>query len=198
MSLLIESIKLLDGEFYNLAYHEARMQHSLSSLFGRSNKPELKSFLLAANYPRTGLYKCRILYDGQSRNVSFYPYEPRRLRKIRVVHDDAITYTHKYEDRRAIDRLFAMRDGCDDILIVRLGKVTDCSYSNVVFRKGLEWFTPEVPLLKGTMRQKLIDENKIRPKEILPGDIRSFDGLKVINAMLEFDSLEIEVSDIVF
>ena len=198
MSLLIESIKLLDGEFYNLAYHEARMQHSLSSLFGRNDKPGLKSLLLETEYPRTGLYKCRILYNDQSRNVSFYPYEPRRLNTIRVVHDDAITYTYKYEDRRAIDRLFAMRDGCDDVLIVRRGKVTDCSYSNVVFRKGLEWFTPEVPLLKGTMRQKLVDENKIRPREILPGDIRSFDGLKVINAMLEFDSVEIEVSDIVF
>jgi len=198
MSLLIESIKLLDGKFYNLAYHEARMQYSLAALFGRNDKPQLESFLHGADYPLRGLYKCRILYDSESRNVSFYPYEPRRLKTVRVVHDDAITYPYKYKDRGAIDRLFAMRDGCDDVLIVRGGMVTDCSFSNVVFRKGRQWFTPEVPLLKGTMRQKLIDENKIRQKEILPGDIRSFDGLKVINAMLEFDSVEIEVSDIVF
>ena len=56
MSLLIESIKLLDGEFCNLAYHEARMQHSLSSLFGRNDKPELKTFLLGANYHRKVLH----------------------------------------------------------------------------------------------------------------------------------------------
>ena len=198
MSRLIESIKLLDGKFYNLVYHEARMQYSLASLFGGNDKPELESFLRRSDYPRKGLYKCRILYDDKSRSVSFYPYEARRIKSVRIVHDDTISYPYKYEDRQAIERLFSMRGDCDDVLIVRSGKVTDGSYSNVVFRKGQEWFTPEVPLLKGTMRQKLIDENKIQPREILLGDIRSFDGFKVINAMLEFDSIEIEVSDIVF
>lgn len=198
MSRLIESIKLRDGKFFNLRYHESRMSHALSAIFRRSPDLRLEEYLLGHEYPGNGLYKCRIVYDDVSRDVSFDPYEPRAIRTVKAVEDDSISYSYKFEDRGAINRLFSNRDGCDDILIIQRGKVTDCSYSNIVFRKGREWFTPDTPLLPGTMRQRLIDENKIRPREILATDIRSFDGFRIINAMLEFESAEIEVSKIVF
>lgn len=198
MSRLIESIKLRNGEFYNLRYHEARMRHSLSAIFGHSPDQRLEKYLLECDPPEKGLYKCRIVYDAVSRKVSFDPYEPRAIGTVRAVEDDSISYPYKFEDREAINRLFLRRDGCDDVLIIKTGKVTDCSYSNIVFRKGQEWFTPDTPLLPGAMRQKLIDENKIRTREILAEDIRSFDGFKIINAMLEFECAEIEVSKIVF
>ena len=126
------------------------------------------------------------------------PYEPRAVRRVKVVEDDQITYSFKYVNRDAINRLFDQRGACDDVLVVKQGKVTDCSYSNIVFRKGSEWVTPSAPLLEGIMRQQLIDQNKIKVREIEKSEIRSFLSFKLINAMLRFDGPEIDVSNIVF
>ncbi len=198
MSRLIESIKLLDGEFYNLFYHEQRMLRSLDILFGINEDFQLEKFLSRIAYPKQGLFKCRIVYDDSAKEASFIPYEPRAIKHLKIVEHDRISYEFKFVDRKTINHLFGLRGECDDILIVRRGMVTDCSYSNIVFRKGISWFTPWSALLKGTMRQNLIDKNCIEPQEIMKKDIRSFDTCKIINAMLGFDSPEIPISNIVF
>jgi len=198
MSRLIESIRLHDGKFYNLFYHEQRMTRSLDRLFGMNRPVDLEKFLHGTQFPEKGLYKCRIVYDHVSKETTFSRYEARKVKRIKIVEDDQISYEFKFLDRVPIDRLFELRGDCDDVLIIRQGMVTDCSYSNIVFRRGNEWHTPASALLKGTMRQHLIDRNKIQAREIRQKDIRSFDTFKIINAMLEFDSPEIEVSDIVF
>lgn len=197
MSLLIESIKLLDGKFCNLFYHEQRMIHSLNTLCGIEEELNLEEFLSELDVPATGLYKCRMEYDETSRQVEFLPYTTRAVRSLKIVENDRISYELKYKDRKSIDKLFERRDGCDDILIVKKGNITDCSYANVVFRKGKTWYTPYSALLKGTMRQKLLDTGKIQAEEIQLTDIKSFDSCKLINAMMEFDAPEIDVSQIV-
>jgi 4-amino-4-deoxychorismate lyase len=174
------------------------MKRSLKALFEGHNEIDLEKLLRATEYPRNGLYKCRIVYDGSFSEVSFTPYEARKVKRVKVVEDDDISYEFKFLDRTAINRLFGLRGDCDDVLIVRKGQVTDCSFSNVVFRSGDEWYTPGTPLLEGTMRRNLLDQNKIQVREIQKRDIRSYDAFKIINAMLEFDSPEIEVSNIVF
>lgn len=198
MSLLIETIKLLDGKFYNLLYHEQRMTRSLGSLFNRKEPVILEKLLHDTSFPSQGLYKCRVLYDDDATEIGYTQYEPRKVNRIKVVEDNTISYSFKYADRRSINRLFELRGGCDDVLIIRRGLVTDCSYANIVFRKANHWFTPASPLLQGTMRQQLLDKNKITAREIHKDDIRSFDTCRIINAMLEFDSSDIDVSNIVF
>jgi len=193
MSLLIESIKLLDGKFCNLFYHEQRMIRSLEMLCGVEDDFNLDDFLKGLSFPKNGLYKCRIEYDDMVKQVEFLPYVPKPISCLRIVEHDRVSYEFKYKDRKTIDRLFQLRKECDDILIVKRGLVTDTSYANIVFRKGRQWFTPWSPLLKGTQRQKLIEENKLIQEEIKPDDIRSFDTFKVVNAMLEFDAPEIDV-----
>jgi 4-amino-4-deoxychorismate lyase len=113
------------------------------------------------------------------------------------VEHDRISYELKYKDRTKLDKLFSQREDCDDILIVKKGNITDSSAANVIFRKGKTWYTPWSALLKGTMRQNLIDHNKIQTEEIQLADIKSFESCKLINAMLEFDAPEIDVSRIV-
>lgn len=197
MSLLIESIKIQDGKFCNLFYHEQRMLKSLQTLCGFEEDFNLEEFLSQFELPRTGVYKCRIVYDELTKEVEISPYTPRTVNSIRVVEHDRISYEFKYADRKTIDRLFELRQGADDILIVKRGLVTDSSYANIVFRRGKEWFTPWSALLKGTQRQKLIDNNKVIQEEIKAKDIRSFDTFKLINAMLEFESPEIDVKNII-
>jgi 4-amino-4-deoxychorismate lyase len=197
MSLFIESIKLTDGNFCNLFYHEQRMIRSLETLCGVDDDFNLEEFLKAMEYPRQGLYKCRIIYDDVSKQVEFLPYEPKPVRSLKIVENDRISYDYKFADRKQIEKLFEKRDGCDDILIVKKGKITDASYANIVFRKDDEWITPWSALLKGTMRQKLIDNNQVSQEEITIDDLSSFKSFRLINAMLEFDAPEIDVSAIV-
>jgi 4-amino-4-deoxychorismate lyase len=197
MSLLIESIKLLDGKFCNLFYHEQRMLRSLHMLFGIHDDLNLEKFLTGLNFPGSGLYKCRIIYDDISKEVEFIPYQAKPINSLMIVEHDRISYEFKYKDRKTIDRLYTLKKDCDDILIVKRGLVTDSSYSNIVFRKGSQWYTPWSVLLKGTQRQRLIEEDKLIQEEIKTKDIRSFDTFKLINAMLEFEGPEIDVKNIV-
>jgi 4-amino-4-deoxychorismate lyase len=196
MSLLIESIKVLDGKFYNLFYHEQRMLRSLQTLCGQEEDFNLEEFLSHIEAPSKGLFKCRIVYDDISKEVEFSKYEIRPVNSLQLVEHDRISYEYKYVDRKTIDRLYQLKKNADDILIAKRGLVTDSSYANIVFRKGKEWFTPWSALLNGTQRQKLIDDNKVIQEEIKVKDIRSFDTFKIINALLEFDSPEIDVKNI--
>lgn len=198
MSLLIESIKVKDGKFYNLFYHEQRMLRSMNMLFGGDDDFNLEKFLNALEVPPKGLYKCRIVYDDVSRQVEFTPYQPKKIESLKIVENNRITYDHKFADRNEIEKLFCLREDCDDILIIKRGSITDTSFCNIVFSNGENWVTPWSALLKGTMRQNLIDNSKITEEKIQLEDIRSFRKFKLINAMLEFDGPEIDVSNIVF
>ncbi len=196
MSLLLESLRLSDGQYQNLFYHERRMNRGLKFLCGVQEHFDLEEFLTKLERPATGLYKCRLVYDETSRDIEFIPYRPKKIDSLRVVEHDRISYEYKYADRKLIDRLYALKRDCDDILIVKRGLVTDSSFSNIVFRRGKRWYTPWSALLKGTMRASLLEQNLIHEEEIHVEDIKTFDSFKLINAMLEFDGPELDVSRI--
>jgi len=198
MSQFIESIKLLDGEYKNLFYHEHRMNHTLKMLCGVTETFDLEEWLIHIDSPKNGLYKCRIVYDEEWREVEFLEYEYKPIKSLRIVEHDRISYEFKYLDRKRINQLFDLRKDCDDILIVKRGLVTDSSYANIVFKKDKTWFTPWSALLKGTMRAKLLQMNEIQEEEIRAEDIKTFESFKLINALVEFDAPEIDVSSIVY
>ncbi len=197
MSRLIESIKLLNGQFHRLHYHQIRLDLVTLELFQQKNAINLSSELSKYTVPKTGLFKCRVIYDQQLCSVEFIPYESKQIQSLKVIHDPDIEYTHKYEDRSKIEELFNQRQFCDDVLIVKHGFVTDCSYSNIIFFDGYKWITPHTPLLKGTMRQFLLDAAEIKEQPVTIQDVPSFKSFRLINAMMGFDGPEIEVSKIV-
>lgn len=197
MSLLLESIKLVDGEFRNLFYHERRMNRALKFLCGVQEHFYLEEFLQNLDLPRNGLYKCRMIYDDISRDIEFIPYDYKRIDSLRVVEHDRVSYEFKYADRKVLNRLYELRKNSDDILIVKRGLVTDSSYANIVFRRDKHWYTPWSALLKGTMRAQLLERNLIQEEEIRVEDIKTFESFKLINAMWEFDGPEIDVANIV-
>jgi 4-amino-4-deoxychorismate lyase len=196
MSLLIESIKLLDGNFFNVSRHEQRMNRSLRMLCGEQDYFDLEEWLTHIDRPREGLHKCRIVYDETSREIEFVPYQYKAINSLRIIEHDRIQYEFKYADRKLINRLYDLRQDCDDILIVRKGLITDSSYSNVAFKTGRRWITPWSALLRGTQRQKLLEENVIEEEDIRMEDLSSFESCKLINAMFEFSGPEIAMSNI--
>lgn len=197
MSRLIESIKLDNGRFLRLHYHQARMDRSVAELFQLKNEINLSVELAKQSHPKFGLYKCRIVFGKQLESIEFLPYEPRKIESLKVVYDNDIEYAFKYEDRAGINSLFDQRQFCDDVLIVKNGFVTDSSISNIIFFDGYKWVTPNTPLLKGTMRQFLLEAAEIKEQPVTIQDIPSFKSFRLINSMIGFDGPEIEVSKIV-
>ena len=181
----------------NLDYHEQRAQRALLVLFGATKKPGLEDYLKNTEFPKQGLYKCRITYTDQFRKVEFINYEPRVINSLKVIVDDALSYEHKFEDRHELNALFSKRETCDDILVVKQGFVTDTSHANIAFRENDHWVTPKSYLLAGTMRQNLLDRKIITENEIRIIDLPRFTKFKLMNAMIGFDGPEIDVSAIV-
>jgi len=196
MCRLIETVKICNGKVFNIDYHNQRLNNSRKTLFGRDDKIDLLQHIHVTDLMVDGLYKCRILYSEVIESVELIPYAKRHLKTLKIVHSDEVRYDHKFEDRRQIDELFSHRDNCDDILIIKDHRLTDTSIGNIALFDGKMWFTPEIPLLKGTKRQMLIDEKKIISKGIRVADLKNYLKLCVFNAMIEFGEIEIPVSAI--
>lgn len=197
MFRLLESIRLQNGNFHRLNYHQQRMDRSVKELSGQRNAVSLMEALKKYNVPKTGLYKCRVVYSDKIETVEFIPYEIKPVNSLRIVYDQEVKYEHKYQNRDSLNALLSQRQYCDDILIVKNGFVTDSSYSNVIFYDGVNWITPAAPLLRGTMRQFLLDTAEIKAEPVAVQDIPSFKKFRLINSMLAFDGPEIDVSKIV-
>jgi 4-amino-4-deoxychorismate lyase len=163
------------------------MQKARASLFGNGEKLNLKESILIPEVYKNGIIKCRIIYDQEIRQVEFNPYTVKPVNSLRLVRNDDIDYSFKYFDRKPLENLLNNKGSCDDVLIIRKGLITDTFYANVVFFDGFQYFTPAQPLLKGTKRQKLIDEGKIREDEIKVGDLVHFQEIHLINAMLDLN-----------
>ena len=82
-----------------------------------------------------------------------------------------------------LNELLSEKEDCDEIIIVKDGLITETSISNLVFFDGNQWYTPDNPLLKGTCRQRLLEEKKIRETEIRVEALYKFKGFELINTM---------------
>jgi len=196
MCLLIETIRIEDGKLQNISFHNERLNRSRRELLGIENEFDLEKIINIPYSVHNGKYKCRVIYSAEIISVTFSKYEIKKLLTLQIVEDDTINYAYKYLDRKQIEKLkFNMK--ASDILIIKKGFITDISYANIVFSDGKKWITPSSPLLLGTMRSKLLKENKIQEEELRKSDIKLFKSAKIINAMTELEiSPEIKISNI--
>jgi 4-amino-4-deoxychorismate lyase len=183
MSPFIETIKLLDGELKNLSYHQARFNRTRSELLGLETHPLLISQIPVLNGLDTGLFKCRVLYGKEIERIEYEPHFKLEVNSLKLVASDTVSYGYKYSDRSSLEALYEQRGSCDDILIVKHGCITDSYYANVVLYDGTGWFTPDTPLLPGTMRAHLLEKGSVREARIGPGDLGNFQKIRLINAM---------------
>ena len=103
--------------------------------------------------------------------------------------ESGISYALKFVDRTEIYELIKKRGIADDILIIKDDLITDSSKANVMLFDGNEWFTPEQPLLPGTMRAQLLEEGKIKAKPIYKTDLAQYQKIMLVSAMNPFDEL---------
>lgn len=181
---LLETIRLQDGAFFNLSYHIQRMTQSCIDVLKTPPKFSLQQILNSCNPPRSGLYKCRVLYGADNAMAEFNPYTISSIRSLKVIHNDSLEYPYKFSDRSVLNHMFGRRGTCDDCLIIKNGRVTDTTYTNIAFYEAGTWLTPDQPLLKGTMRQLLLDRSEITTGIIRLEELGKFQFFKTMNAMM--------------
>lgn len=194
---LIESIRLIDGQFYHLDLHSARMNRSCDALNITHETYDLEAYLSKYDYPKDGTYKCRILYDTRIKTIHFQHYWPKQVNSLQVVYADQIEYSIKTLQRNTLNYYHCLRRFRDDIVIVKNGFVTDSYYGNLLFLKNGNWYTPKTHLLGGVQRSYLLEQGLIEEMEIHVSDIRKFEKVKIINAMLDLDNgLEVDIMNV--
>lgn len=196
MCRLFETIKITGGIPGNLNLHDQRLNRSRHNLFGLTNNLQLSDYVQVPEGCRLGIFRCRVIYGEEVVSTEFTPYVPAPVRTLRIVHADTLTYDHKYLDRRSLTGLIN-RDVADDVLIIKAGCVTDTSYSNIVFSDGRQWVTPDTPLLRGTMRERLLLDGIIKVERITIDTLSRFTHFRLINAMLGFESPIMPIENII-
>lgn len=186
MCQLFETIKVHKRAFHNIELHNERLNKSRTELFGCSEILDLRDVLKIPEYLTNDIYKCKVIYSHNVDKIEFTPYLKKSVRTLQVIKDDKIEYNHKYLDRKCFDDHLKSTN-CNDILIIKYGRITDTSFSNIVFWDGSKWITPASPLLKGTKREKLLRENIIAEEEIIKSSLKSFKKAVLINAMLDIE-----------
>ncbi len=193
-----ETIRYKNGILENLSYHQARINRTLRALGGNISI-QLDKIQLVHDFEKDIVYKIKCLYnlEGAS-HIEKEIYHKKTIQTVSIHQAALEEYQYKYTNRTWLND--ALKNaGTDEIVIVQNNIVKDGNYANLVFFNGSEWHTPLHPLLLGTHRARLINENKIIEKDITVRDLANYSSLKYVNAMMLWEeSPEIAISKIVY
>ncbi len=197
MHQFVETIRIEGGKAMNLPLHEARMNATRAHFAPHAAPISLQKWLDDAPLSDERI-KARVVYDVDGVcETTFQTYKRREIQWLRMVEDNDISYTFKSTDRHELGHLLALRDGCDEVLIVKNGLITDTSFTNVAFFDGHKWLTPAQPLLNGTMRQWLLQRGELMEAQITPASLASFQRIMLFNAMIGAHELELPTTHII-
>jgi 4-amino-4-deoxychorismate lyase len=113
----------------------------------------------------------------------FEPYIIRNIQSFELFDIGENSYDCKFSNRNWINTAKASVSA-DDVIFTKNGFLKDASYANIVLFDGQNWVTPKNPLLLGTRRASLLHENLIIEKEISINQIKDYQLIKFINAMM--------------
>ncbi|SHM60705.1 aminotransferase class IV [Chryseobacterium polytrichastri] len=188
MSQFIESIKVEDQEVFLLDIHQKRVNQTFAH-FGKEGSIDLAKIFKSLEHDEDGMYKLRIAYDLDKRiRTQMIPYAIPEIQDFQLVENNSFDYSFKFEDRKELERM-KIKSKAEEIIIVKNNHITDTSFSNLLFLKGKDWFTPTTYLLNGVQRQNLLKNKKIKEQEITLQNIKQYSHFQLINAMNDFDDM---------
>ncbi len=175
-----ESIRCQEGQVQHLEYHQRRVAlHSHVILTERVEQLDT---------PSEGVHKLRISYNQHCfGDIRITPYTPTEIKTLKLIECNEIEYSTKYNDRTAINLLYDLREEADDILIVKNGWITDSSFCNILLFNGSQWITPKSCLLRGSCRERLLEEGIIEQRDVSIDNLKNYISFMLVNAMMDFD-----------
>lgn len=188
MSQFIESIKVEDQKIYLFDLHQKRVNETFAH-FGKESSIDLAKIFKNLEHDEDGLFKFKIIYDlNKNVRTQMLPYAISEIDDFQLVENNSFDYSFKFEDRKTFDKMKAEAKA-EEIIIVKNNHITDTSFSNLLFLKGKDWFTPTTFLLNGVQRQHLLKKKEIKETEITLQNISEFSHFQIINALNDFDDM---------
>lgn len=188
MSQFIESIKIEDQEIFLLELHQKRVNATFEH-FGKEGSIDIAKIFKDLEHDEDGLYKLKITYDlNKNYRTQLIPYAISEIEDFQLIENNVYDYSFKFEDRKEFEKMIN-KAKASEIIIVKNNHITDTSYSNLLFLKGKEWFTPSTYLLNGVQRTHLLKNKKIKEAEIKLQNITEYSHFQLINAMNDFDDM---------
>lgn len=181
-----ETIQIYKGKPLNINLHQHRIDNTFAQFF-TDKSFELQTIFNNCNFTNNEKLKCRIFYNETQQHIDLQIYKPKKVIEFKLIEMAEFEYSYKFTQRKILEKF---TNEHQEILITQQGKITDTSYSNLIFLKENQWFTPNTFLLNGTQRQNLLQQNKISETEISTDNLAEFSHFKMINAMLDFESSE--------
>lgn len=196
MCQFIETMCVEQGKIINLDYHLERIKNTRKH-FWNTEKTVPTDQLSALASTQNSRAKLRFTYDKENiYDLSCTPYNTRKIERLKLLESNDIEYCYKSVDRSEINLLKAQTEPTDEIIIVKQNRLTDTSYTNIALFDGSQWITPSTPLLKGTRRAQLLDAGRLIEREVLATDLKSFQSISLINAMMDLEELVLPISSI--
>lgn len=187
--ILFETIKIENRQFCKLHAHTQRMNASRKALFNSTKAIALNEILHIPEHVDHSLFRCRIDYNATGiTSIQFFPYQFKVIKSVKLITiSPDFDYSHKFSDRRFFEQALKENPTTDEVIFVQNGLITDCTFANLVFDDGSHLFTPKQPLLKGTQRNALLQNNALHEADIRPTDLPQFKRFACINAMRSLD-----------
>lgn len=197
MSQFIETMRIENGQVKLIDYHTVRLNETRKAFYCADNEIDLKSYIKIPENFKKGIVKCKVEYAIEILDIHYSLYIPKNISTLKLM-ESGIDYTYKSVNRMELEMLQKKALPADDVLIVKNGKISDTSFSNIIFYSNGQWYTPDSPLLEGVQREFLLNKGLIEEIEIRKEDLKNFDYCMLINAMLPFDSSrKIEIQNLI-
>jgi 4-amino-4-deoxychorismate lyase len=196
---LIETMLVSNGNIKNFNYHLERVKKAYRYFKWKFDEKEWIIKLTSSKFEVLGSkfqvskdeFRLRIIYSYDGiREIEVFPIKKREFKTFKVVNIN-FNYTHKYKNRKSFSILhsqFSIK--YDEFILVKNHLITDTTISNLAFFDSKEWLTPKYPLLKGTKRAELIEKRVLKEVNIHTSDLKYFEKMAMINAILGFYVIE--------
>lgn len=186
MSRFIETILAENGVPAPLEYHQERVDRTLRD-WNAPFRLDLVDVLESVAVPPFKKSKIRIEYGvGGLECIQVSEYRMKSIASIGLADIGDREYRYKYADRQWI-YAYLEGSGCDEVILVKDGFLTDASIANLAFYDGRQWITPDTPLLPGTRRRYLLDAGILHEAPVRTEDLPLFTKIRLVNAMIPWE-----------
>jgi len=188
--ILFETIKI-DKIAQNLPYHQKRVDFTYKNFFKKKSLLNLEQIL--QNAPSDKIYRAKIIYNKNGlQEFKYHLYKRKEIDSIALIEAPNIDYKYKYFNRE-IFKKFSILYMADEYLITQNGFLTDTTIANIALFDPCkkEWHTPKKTILKGTTRERHLEQNKIIEKEIHYKNFKNYSKIALLNAMVDWQELNL-------